>query len=88
MKSANVRAEESGREVILINSRGAKVNGIPAVSTSNFLEPESVPTELRERVRENPDLDWQRGNLTYVNGKVIPGIFVGKAFDISGAGRY
>ena len=88
VKSANVSAEESGREVILINSRGVRVSGIPAVSTSNFLEPESVPSALRERVRETSELDWQRGNLTYVNGKVIPGIFVGKAFEISGAGRY
>lgn len=88
VKSANVSAQESGREVVLINARGVKVDGIPPVSTSNFLEPESVPQSLREQVRQTTELRWQRGNLEYVNGKVIPGIFVGKVFEIPQAGKY
>ena len=88
VKSANVSAEESGREVALFNVRGAKVNRIPAVSTSNFLEPESVPTDLREATRKSESLEWQRGELQYVNGRVIPGVFIGKLIEIPRAGKY
>ena len=88
VKSANVSAQESGREVILINTRGVKVDGIPSVSTSNFLVPESVPEALREKVRESEELEWRRGNLEYVNGKVIPGIYVGRTFEIPRAGKF
>jgi len=88
VKSANVSVQESGREVILLNARGVKAQSIPSVSTSNFLEPESVPEALREKIRESSDLDWQRGDLRYVNGKVIPGIFVGRTFEIPRAGKY
>ena len=88
VRSANVSVQESGREVILLNARGVKAQSIPSVSTSNFLEPESVPEALREKIRESSDLDWQRGDLRYVNGKVIPGIFVGRTFEIPRAGKY
>lgn len=88
VKSANVSVQESGREVVLLNARGVKAQSIPSVSTSNFLEPESVPEALREKIRESSDLDWQRGDLRYVNGKVIPGIFVGRTFEIPRAGKY
>lgn len=82
VKSANVSVQESGREVVLLNARGVKSEAIPAVNTSNFLEPESVPETLREKIRESADLNWQRGELRYVNGKVIPGIFVGRTLEI------
>lgn len=88
VKSANISAQESGREVILMSVRGVKTNSIPAVNTSNFLEPESVPKGLREKVLKSTDLDWQRGDLRYVNGKVIPGIFVGRTLEIPRAGEY
>lgn len=88
VKSANISVQESGREVVLLNSRGIRAQAIPSVSTSNFLEPESVPEALRKKIRESSNLDWQRGDLRYVNGKVIPGIFVGRAFEIPRAGKY
>lgn len=88
VNSTNVSAQESGREVVLLSVREQKAAGIPAVSTSNFLEPESVPKELREKIRKDTELNWQRGNLRYVNGKVIPGIFVGRTFEIPRAGKY
>ena len=88
VKSANVSVQESGREVVLLNSRGVRAESIPPVNTSNFLEPESVPETLREKIRSSEDLDWQRGDLRYVNGTVIPGIFVGRNFEIPRAGKY
>ena len=88
VKSANISVEESGREVVLINAAGKKVGGIPSVSTSNFLLPEAVPSALRRDIVESEDLNWQRGNLKYVNGKVIPGIYVGRMIEVPRAGLY
>lgn len=88
VKSANISAEESGREVVLINAAGKKVGGIPSISTSNFLKPEAVPKALREKIVTDGSLDWLPGNLEYVNGKLIPGIFIGKMIEIPRAGKY
>jgi two-component system sensor histidine kinase MtrB len=88
VKSANISAEESGREVALINAAGKKVAGIPSVSTSNFLKPEAIPNALRAKIVASEELDWLPGNLEYVNGKVIPGIFIGKIIEIPRAGKY
>lgn len=88
VKSANISVKESGREVALINAAGKKVGGIPSVSTSNFLVPEAIPSALRKSVVANEELDWLPGNLKYVNGRVIPGIFIGKIIDIPRAGKY
>ena len=88
VKSSNVSAEESGREVVLLNTRGLKLNGIPAVSTPNFLNPEAVPQSLRKSVQQEGSLQWRRGNLEYVNGKVIPGIYVGRIIEVPDAGKY
>lgn len=88
VKSSNVNTEESGREVAIFNARGVKVNRIPAVSTSNFLESESVPAELREATLRGESLEWARGNLKFVNGRTIPGVFIGKLIEIPKAGKY
>ena len=88
VKSANISAEESGREVVLINAAGKKIGGIPAVSTSNYLLPEAVPSSLRKKIITSEALKWRRGNLEYVNGKVIPGIYIGRLIDIPNAGKY
>lgn len=88
VKSTNVSAEESGREVALFNVLGEKVNRIPAVSTSNFLEPESVPAKLREVTRTGESLEWERGELRYVNGRILPGVFIGKLIDVPKVGKY
>ncbi|NDA82390.1 MAG: sensor histidine kinase [Actinobacteria bacterium] len=88
VNSANISAAESGREVVLINAAGKKVAGIPEVSTSNFLLPEAVPNALREKIISNEELSWQRGDLEYVNGKVIPGIYIGRLIEIPNIGKY
>jgi two-component system sensor histidine kinase MtrB len=88
IKSTNVSAEESGREVVLFNTRGLKLKGIPASSSSNFLEPESIPNSLRKTAIETGELSWERGTLRYVNKREIPGIFVGRVMEIPKLGAY
>jgi two-component system sensor histidine kinase MtrB len=88
VNATNVSAEESGREVALFHTKGLKVKGIPPVSTSNFLTPESIPNQLREKVRGKAELSWERGTLKYVNKREIPGIFIGKVLDIPSLGKF
>ena len=88
VSSTNVSAEESGREVILFNLDGKKIDGIPSRLSSNFLEFSSVPQVLRDEVRSSNGLVWARGDLEYVNGRSVPGIFIGRVIDIPDHGRY
>lgn len=88
VNSTNVSAEESGREVALFHSRGLKIKGIAPVNTSNFLKPESIPNQLREQVKKNDEISWERGNLRYVNNREIPGIFIGRVLDIPSLGKF
>lgn len=88
VKSTNVSAAESGREVVLFNTKGLKLRGVPASLTSNFLEPESVPNALRKATVKNEEITWERGTLSYVNKRELPGIFVGGVLDIPKLGKY
>lgn len=53
VRSTNLSAKDSGREIAFINSNGKIIRNIPVISTSNFLEPDSIPStsELRCRTR-------------------------------------
>ena len=88
VKSTNVSAKASGREIALLSSTGKRVAGIPSRSTSNFLEPSSIPSELRQLVREDDEIHWQRTNLQYFNGESVAGVAVGHRIDIKSVGRY
>jgi two-component system sensor histidine kinase MtrB len=88
VKSTNVSAKASGREIALLSSTGKRVAGIPSRSTSNFLEPSSIPSELRQLVNEDDEIHWQRTNLQYFNGESVAGVAVGHRIDINSVGRY
>jgi len=88
VKSTNVSAKASGREIALLSSTGKRVAGIPSRSTSNFLEPSSIPSELRQLVKEDDEIHWQRTNLRYFNGESVAGVAVGHRIDIKSVGRY
>ena len=88
VKSTNVSAAESGREVVLINTKGLKLKGVPSNLTSNFLKPESIPKSLREVTLTSEELTWERGTLSYINKRELPGVFVGGVLDIPKLGQY
>lgn len=88
VKSTNVSAKASGREIALLSSTGKRLAGIPSRSTSNFLEPSSIPSELRQLVKEDDEIHWQRTNLRYFNGESVAGVAVGHRIDIKSVGRY
>ncbi|MEY3185548.1 MAG: hypothetical protein RIR58_284, partial [Actinomycetota bacterium] len=88
VKSSNLSARESGREVALLQSEDRELRGIPAVSTSNFLEPSSIPAGFREKVRESDQLIWRKTNLLYVNGESLNGVVIGTLLSLPNVGKY
>ncbi len=88
VKSTSVSAKSSGREIALLSSTGKRIAGIPSRSTSNFLEPASIPSELRQLVTQDDEIHWQRTNLQYFNGESVPGVAVGHRIDIKSVGKY
>ncbi len=88
VNSSNLSAKESGREVALLQSSDREIRGIPAVSTSNFLEPSSISPQFRERVRSSDQLVWRKTNLEYVNGESLNGIVIGRQLTLPKVGKY
>ena len=63
VRSTNVSAKDSGREIAFFNADGKEILNIPAISTSNFLQPTSIPQGLRAKVVKSGEIEWQRTKL-------------------------
>jgi two-component system sensor histidine kinase MtrB len=55
---------------------------------SNFLDPDSIPKSLSERVRKSNDTVWQYTTMRYVQGTSVAGLAIGQKVQIPGAGQY
>lgn len=88
VRSTNVSAKDSGREIAFINANGKEILNIPAISTSNFLQPTSIPQALRAKVVKSGEIQWQRTKLRYVSGEVLDGVVVGQRITIPRTGKY
>ncbi len=88
VNSSNLSAKESGREVALLQSTDREIRGIPAISTSNFLEPSSIPPSFREKVRGSDQLIWRKTKLVYVNGETLNGVVIGRQLSLPNVGKY
>lgn len=88
VNSGNLSARDSGREVVLFQTADRELKGIPAVTASNFLLPESIPNSLREKLKSDDQLHWRQGTLKYVNGEILDGVIIGKTLRIPNLGKY
>ena len=88
VNSTEVGAEESGREIVLINYEGKVVEGIPATIASKTFNSSSISAELRNKVRTNIGIQWERGQLRYLDGRNADGILIGKLLSIPRIGTY
>ena len=88
VRSTNVSAKDSGREIAFINTDGEVIQDIPAISTSNFLEPSSIPSRFRAKVQKSGELEWQRTKLRYLSGEELDGMVIGQRITIPRAGKY
>jgi two-component system sensor histidine kinase MtrB len=88
VRSTNVSAKDSGREIAFINADGREISNIPVISTSNFLEPASISERFRAKVVKTGDIEWQRTKLRYVSGEVLDGMVIGQRINIQNIGKY
>ena len=76
VNSSDVSAKDSGREIAFFNSKDKEIRNIPAVTTSNFLEPASISDKLRSKVQKDDAIHWERTKLKYINGEILNGMAV------------
>lgn len=88
VRSTNLSAKDSGREIALINSSGKVIRNVPVISTSNFLEPNSIPSTFRAQVQNQSEIQWTRTQLRYVNGEILDGMVIGRKVSIPRVGKY
>lgn len=88
VNSSDVSAKDSGREIAFFNSKDKEIRNIPAVTTSNFLEPASISDQLRSKVQKDDAIHWERTQLKYINGEILNGLVVGERISIPGVGNY
>lgn len=88
VRSTNLSAKDSGREIAFINSNGKAIRNIPVISTSNFLEPDSIPSTFRAQVQNKSEIQWTRTQLRYVSGEILDGMVIGQKITIPRVGKY
>lgn len=75
-------------EVVLLRSPGQPPAGPALDVASNDIEPSSVPSDLRAKVRSEPTQQWRYVQLRYRDGTSTPGLAVGSRVAIPEAGTY
>jgi len=88
VRSTNVSAKDSGREIAFFSSNGKVIQSIPAVSTSNFLDPSSISRSFRAQVQKSGELEWKRTKLRYLSGEELNGMVIGQRITIPRTGKY
>jgi len=86
--ATTVGARASGRELVLL--RGKLVNPVEKdfTTTSNLVDPASLPQEFREKVRRTSELNWSYITIKYAGSLTVPAIAVGDMVSIPRSGRY
>jgi two-component system sensor histidine kinase MtrB len=85
--ATSLTTNENAREVVFIRSPGNTRNN-DYETTSNLVDPHSIPESLSKQVRKSSDLVSSYVNLRYMGGASIPGLAFGQKVQIPGAGQY
>ena len=81
-------AKELQREVILLKSPKNKSTSTSYEITSNQASKFSVPSNLRERVLNKLENEYEYGELRYASGVSVDSLFIGSLIDIPQVGQY
>jgi two-component system sensor histidine kinase MtrB len=86
--ATTVGARASGRELVLL--RGKLVNPVEKdfTTTSNLVDPASLPQKFREKVRRTSEINWSYITIKYAGSLTVPAIAVGDMVSIPRSGRY
>ena len=79
---------EERREVIFVKTPGAKKFTNSYEMSSNIIQTNSIPVDLREKVQKNTKVQYGYAVATYNNGATVDSLFVGKKVRIPTGGRY
>ena len=85
--ATSLTSNENAREVIFIRSPG-NTREQDYETTSNLVEPKTIPEALRKNVRKESDLSWSYVGIKYLGGQEIPGLAFGQKVNIPNAGQY
>ena len=85
--ATSLTTNENAREVVFIRSPGNTRNNDYG-TTSNLVNPKSIPEYLSKRVRRSNDIVSSLVNINYSGGSSIPGLAFGQKVQIPGAGQY
>jgi two-component system sensor histidine kinase MtrB len=85
--ATTITSNENTREVVFIRSPGNSMENNYETS-SNLLDPETIPKTLSERVRKSNDIIWEYTTMRYLQGGVAPGLAIGQKVQIPNAGQY
>ena len=86
--TTTVGARASGRELVLL--RGRLVNPVEKdfTTTSNLVDPASLPKEFRQQVRRTSELNWSYITIQYAGALKVPAIAVGDIVSVPRSGAY
>jgi len=86
--ATTVGARASGRELVLL--RGRLVNPVEKdfTTTSNLVDPASLPKEFRQEVRRTSELNWAYITIQYAGALKVPAIAVGDIVSVPRSGAY
>jgi|TARA_B110000503_G_scaffold141829_1_gene236556 two-component system, OmpR family, sensor histidine kinase MtrB len=79
---------EAQREMIFLKAPNGNKSAISFEMSSSMIKVSSVPAELRTKVQENTELQYQYGIASYTSGVKGNSLFVGERINIPGGGRY
>ena len=86
--ATTVGARASGRELALLRGPLANRNEKDFTTTSNLVDPASLPKGFREKVRRTSELNWTYITIKYAGTLQVPAIAVGDMVSIPRSGRY
>ncbi len=86
--ATTIGARASGRELVLL--RGRLVNPVEKdfTTTSNLVDPASLPKEFRQEVRRTSELSWAYITIQYAGALKVPAIAVGDIVSVPRSGAY
>jgi two-component system sensor histidine kinase MtrB len=86
--ATTVGARASGRELVLLRGPLANANEKDFTTTSNLVDPKSLPKDFREKVRRTAEINWSYITIKYAGSLKVPAIAVGDMVSIPRSGRY
>jgi len=86
--STTFGARASGRELVLLPTPQTNVSDKDFTTTTNLVDPLSIPAEFRKNVRQTSILNWSYITMKYAGSLTVPAIAVGDMVSIPGSGRY